>query len=123
MIPGTAWWSPVPIDDPGLPDKYVVGPLLTLMAIAAGGEPYPWSDVNRMAVHVVYREHVLNLDYTVDPRRSADYLAGLVEDFFSPSPLEWLPFETLFADAGLRARIGQDRGGRCRPEGISAITG
>jgi hypothetical protein len=44
----------------------------------------------------------------VDPKRSADYLAGLVEDFFSPWPLEWLPFETLFADAGLRARIGQD---------------
>ncbi|MBR9984646.1 MAG: exodeoxyribonuclease V subunit gamma [Desulfosarcina sp.] len=92
-----------------LPDKYVVGPLLTLMCVAAGGEPYPWSDVNRMAVHVIYREQVLNLDYTVDPKRSADYLAGLVGDFFSPSPLEWLPFETLFADAGLRTRIGQDR--------------
>lgn len=90
------------------PDKYVIGPLLTFMAIAASGESYPWSDVNRMAVHVVYRAHVLNLDYTVDPKRSADYLAGLVEDFFSPSPLEWLPFETLFADAGLRAFIGQD---------------
>jgi hypothetical protein len=61
-----------------------------------------------MAVHVFYREHVLNLDYTVDPKRSADYLAGLVEDFFSPWPLEWLPFETLFADASLRAFIGQD---------------
>jgi len=90
------------------PDKYVIGPLLTFMAIAAGGESYPWSDVNRMAVHVFYREHVLNLDYTVDPKRSADYLAGLVEDFFSPWPLEWLPFETLFADASLRAFIGQD---------------
>jgi hypothetical protein len=60
-------------------------------------------------MHVIYREHVLNLDYTVDPKRSEDYLAGLVGDFFSPSPLEWLPVETLFADAGLRAFIGQDR--------------
>jgi len=90
------------------PDKYVIGPLLTLMAIATGGEPYPWSDVNRMAVHVIYREHVLNLEYTLDPTRSADYLAGLVGDFFSPSPLEWLPFETLFTNAGLRAFIGHD---------------
>jgi hypothetical protein len=90
------------------PDKYVIGPLLTLMAIATGGEPYPWSDVNRMAVHVIYREHVLNLEYTLGPTRSADYLAGLVGDFFSPSPLEWLPFETLFTNAGLRAFIGHD---------------
>lgn len=91
------------------PDKYAIGPLLTLMAISAGGEPCPWSDVNRMAVHVIYREHVLNLDYTVDPKRSADYLSGLVEDFFSALPLEWLPFETIMGDAGLRVFIGQDR--------------
>ena len=91
------------------PDKYVIAPLLTLMAISAGGEPYPWSDVNRMAVHVIYRDHVLNLDYTLDPKRSADYLTGLVKDFFTPSPLAWLPFETLFAQAGLRTLIGLDR--------------
>jgi hypothetical protein len=90
------------------PDKYVIGPLLTLMAISSGGEPYPWSEVNRMTMHVIYREHVLNLDYELDPTRSADYLTGLVGDFFSPSPLEWLPFETLFSHAGLRAFIGQD---------------
>ncbi len=91
------------------PDKYAIGPLLTLMAIAAGGEPYPWSDVNRVAIHVIYREHVLNLDYTLDPKRSADYLADLVGDFVSPSPLEWLPFETILADAGLRSFIGRDQ--------------
>ena len=90
------------------PDKYVIAPLLTLMAISAGDEPYPWSDVNRMTVHVIYREHVLNLDYTLDPKRSAEYLNGLVKDFFTPSPLAWLPFETLFAQAGLRTLIGQD---------------
>ncbi|MBC2712771.1 MAG: exodeoxyribonuclease V subunit gamma [Desulfosarcina sp.] len=90
------------------PDKYVIAPLLTLMAISAGGEPYPWSDVNRMAVHVVYREHVLNLDYPLDPKRSADYLAGLVVDFFTSFPLVWLPFEALFTHAGLRAFIDQD---------------
>jgi hypothetical protein len=91
------------------PDKYAIGPLLTLMAIAAGGEPCPWSDDNRMAVHVVYREHVLTLDYPVDPKRSADYLAELVGDFFSPLPLVWLPFETIVSDAGLRAFIVQER--------------
>ncbi|WP_372678527.1 exodeoxyribonuclease V subunit gamma [Desulfosarcina sp.] len=90
-------------------DKYAIGPLLTLLAIAAGGEPCPWSDTNRMTVHVVYREHVLNLDYTVDPKRSTDYLAGLVGDFFSPPPPVWLPFETIVGDPGMRAYIGQDR--------------
>ncbi len=90
------------------PDKYVIGPLLTLMAISAGGEPVPWSDVNRMRVHVVYREHVLNLDYTLDPGRSADYLAGLVGDFSTPSPLAWLPFEVVFSQAKLRNMVGQD---------------
>ncbi|MCB2147102.1 MAG: exodeoxyribonuclease V subunit gamma [Deltaproteobacteria bacterium] len=90
------------------PDKYVIAPLLTLMAISAGGEPCPWSDVNRMAVHVIYREHVLNLDYTLDPKQSADYLTGLVKDFFTPSPLAWLPFETVFDQPGLRTLIGLD---------------
>ena len=90
------------------PDKYVIGPLLTLMAICAGGESYPWSDVNRMTMHVVYRKHVLNLDYRLDPGRSADYLSGLVEDFFSPSPLVWLPFETLFNDPGLLRFIDRE---------------
>ncbi len=90
------------------PDKYVIGPLLTLMAIATGGEPYPWSDVDRMAVHVIYREHVMTLDYTLDPMRSTDYLTGLVQDFLTPSPLEWLPFEALFSQAGLRAFLDQD---------------
>jgi hypothetical protein len=90
------------------PDKYVIGPLLTLMAISCGGEPYPWSKFKRMTLHVVYREHVLNLNYELDPTRSAEYLTGLVGEFFAPLPLVWLPFETLFAHAGLRAIIGQD---------------
>jgi exodeoxyribonuclease V gamma subunit len=90
------------------PDKYVVGPLLTLMAISAGGEPYPWSDLDRMRLHVIYREHVLDLGYRLDPVRSADYLTGLVADFLNPSPLVWLPFETFFTNAGLRALIDQD---------------
>jgi hypothetical protein len=69
------------------------------MAICAGGEPVPWSDAGRMTVHVVYREHVLNLEYSMDPVQSAAYLAGLVGDFFRHSPLIWLPFETLFSDS------------------------
>ena len=93
---------------PRFPDKYVIGPLLTLLAISAGGEPVPWSDVNRMSVHVVYREHVLDLDYRLDSGRSADYLAGLVADFFTPSPLVWLPFEVVFTQAKLRKIIDKD---------------
>jgi exodeoxyribonuclease V gamma subunit len=89
------------------PDKYIIGPLLTLMTICAGGEAYPWSTVNRMTMHVVYREHVLDLEYTLDRTRSADYLNNLLVDFLSPSPLEWLPFETLFAQSAMRAIIAQ----------------
>jgi hypothetical protein len=89
-------------------DKYVVGPLLTLMAISAGGEPYPWSDVNCMAVHVVYRQHVLNLDYRLDPGPCADYLAGLMGDFFTPAPLVWLPFEVVSTRAKLRRILQKD---------------
>lgn len=89
-------------------DKYVLAPLLTLMAISASGEAYPWSDVNTMAVHVVYREHVLNLEYTLPPQRSTRYLAELVDDFLNPLPLLWLPFETIFNHNQLRAYINQD---------------
>ena len=94
---------------PRFPDKYIIAPLLTFMAITAGDEPYPWSDHNRMSVHIVYREHVLNLDYPLDPLRSADYLRDLAVDFLTPSPLVWLPFETIFFGPGLRAQLDQDR--------------
>lgn len=90
------------------PDKYVIGPLLTLAAICAGGEPVPWSDGNRMAVHLVYREHVLDLDYRLDPGRCTDYLKALAGDFLTSSPLLWLPFETIFTRTGLRDAIGQE---------------
>jgi hypothetical protein len=62
----------------------VIGPLLTLMAASAGEEPVPWSEAARMSVHVIYREHVLTLDYSIDPGRWAACLAGLAGDFFSP---------------------------------------
>ena len=91
-----------------VPDKYVIGPLLALLAASAGGEPVPWSDTHRMTVHVVYRTHVLDLAYSAGPGRSAAYLAGLARDFFSPSPLVWLPFETIFTNRGLRSLIAQD---------------
>jgi hypothetical protein len=94
---------------PRLPDKYIIGPLLTFMAISAGSEPYPWSDINRISVHIIYREHVVNLDYQLDPLRSEAYLRDLAVDFLTPSPLVWLPFETIFSSAGLRAQLDRDR--------------
>ncbi|BBO67140.1 hypothetical protein DSCA_10700 [Desulfosarcina alkanivorans] len=90
------------------PDKYVIGPLLTLLAASAGGGPVPWSDTQPMTVHIIYRAHVLDLTYTLDRGRSAAYLAGLAGDFFSPSPLVWLPFETIFANRDLRSLVAQD---------------
>jgi hypothetical protein len=81
---------------------------LTLTAIAAGGEPAPWSDAGRMTVHVIYREHVLDLDYTLDQRQSTTYLTELAEDFFTPSPLVWLPFEVVFSQSKLRHLIDRD---------------
>ncbi len=111
QAPDGAWHCLVVTDSnrrSRFPDKYVLGPLLTCLAISCGGEPYPWSAVNRMNIHVIYREHVLNLNYGVDPSPSADYLTGLVKDFFKPSPLAWLPFETLFTHASLRTCLSQD---------------
>jgi exonuclease V gamma subunit len=90
------------------PDKYVIGPLLTLMAICAGDDPSPWSDGARLRLHVSYREHVSDFIYRLDPVRALEYLGGLVEDFFTPSPLLWLPFETVFTDRNLRALIAAD---------------
>jgi exodeoxyribonuclease V gamma subunit len=91
-----------------VPDKYVIGPLLTLMAASAGEEPVPWSEAARMSVHVIYREHVLTLDYSIDPGRWVTCLAALAGDFFSPLPLLWLPFEVIFANSDLRMLIDQE---------------
>lgn len=96
---------------PRFPDRYVIGPLLTLMALSAAEQPNPWSEGGRVTLHVIYREHLLSLSYGLDPGRSAAYLAGLVDDVLTPSPLVWLPFERLLADPGLRAAIGGEEGG------------
>lgn len=93
------------------PDKYVIKSLLTLMALSAGGQAVPWSDCSRMNLHIVYREHVINLDYSLEPTRCASYLSGLLKDFFTPFPLVWLPFETIFYRADLRTAIGREDGG------------
>ncbi|MGA6927189.1 MAG: hypothetical protein WBY88_15990, partial [Desulfosarcina sp.] len=90
------------------PDKYVIGPLLTLMAIAAGGRLAPSYEIDRVTLHVVYRGHVLDLDYALDPGRCADYLSGLVKAFFSFSPLAWLPFEPIFSNPLLRSFIARE---------------
>ena len=89
-------------------DKYVLAPLLTLMAIAASGQPCPWTETGRITMHVGYREQMLDLEYPLDPEQSTAYLATLIEDFFTPVPLVWLPFGTVFDQRLLRWYIEQD---------------
>lgn len=89
-------------------DKYVLAPLLTLMAIAASEASYPWSGAGRITLHVGYREHVQDHDYSINPGKCRSYLQTLVEDFFSSSPMVWLPFGTVFGRRSLRWYIEQD---------------
>ena len=90
------------------PDKYILGPLLSLMAIAAGSDPYPWSEVRCMRIHVVYHEHVLSVDYALDPKRCRVYLSALIDDWLNPWPLVWLPFEPLINSNAMRDLIIQE---------------
>jgi exodeoxyribonuclease V gamma subunit len=90
------------------PDKYMLGPLLSLMTIGAGNESYPWFAAGCMRIHVVYREHVLSVDYVLDPQRCSDYLSALLGDWLNPWPLAWLPFEPLVDSDDLRTLILQD---------------
>jgi len=90
-------------------DKYVIGPLLTLMALSAGDSPCPWSGVDRVHLHVAYRSRVLSRQYALNAQRSRDYLTtSLLKDFFTPLPLLWLPFTTVFDHKDLRASIAAD---------------
>lgn len=89
-------------------DKYVVGPLLILMALATGGSSCPWSGADRVHLHVVYRSRVLSRQYALNVQRSNNYLTALLKDFFTPLPLLWLPFATVFDHKELRASIIAD---------------
>ncbi|BBO73361.1 hypothetical protein DSCW_07780 [Desulfosarcina widdelii] len=89
-------------------DKYVVGPLLTLMALAVGGSSCPWSGANHIHLHVAYRSRVLSRQYELSARRSGIYMAALLKDFFTPLPLLWLPFTTVFDNRDLRDWIIAD---------------
>jgi len=89
-------------------DKYVVGPLLTLMALSAGDSPCPWSGADRVHLHVAYRSRVLSRQYALNAQRSRDYFTSLLKDFFTPLPLLWLTFTTVFDHKDLRASIAAD---------------
>jgi len=89
-------------------DKYVLGPLLTCMALSAAGPACPWSGEDKITVHAVYHSRVIGRYYDLEPRRSAAYLSALLEDFFTPTPLLWLPFTTVFDRKELRALIVKD---------------
>ena len=90
------------------PDKYVLGPLLTFMAIAASGETYPWADAGMITLHVGYRRHMQHLQYALNPDGCRSYIQELVKDFFTSSPMIWLPFETVFGTRSLLQHIKQD---------------
>ena len=89
-------------------DKYVVGPLLTLMASSAGDSPCPWSGADRVHLHVAYRSRVLSRQYGLSARRSSIYLKALLKHFFTPLPVLWLPFATVFDNKDLRDLIAAD---------------
>lgn len=86
-------------------DKYVVGPLLTLMALSAGDAPCPWSGADRVHLHVAYRSRVLSRQYALNAQRSGAYLTTLLKEFLIPLPVLWLPFTTVFDHRDLRASI------------------
>jgi len=89
-------------------DKYVVAPLLTLMALSAGDSPFPWSGTNQVHLHMAYRSRVMTRKYALDAQRSKTYLRHLAKDFLTPLPLLWLPFTTVFDHKDLRALIAAD---------------
>ncbi len=87
------------------PDKYILTPCLTFMAAAAGGESVPWSDDGAITVHVAYRNYVAEHCFVFDSKSSTDALLDLIEDFFSPGPLAWLPFDAVFGSKSLLSRL------------------
>lgn len=89
-------------------DKYVIGPLLTLMALSAGEVSCPWSEAARVHLHMAYRSRVLTRQYTLNAQRSNTYLRTLLNDFLTSVPLLWLPFTTVFDHKDLRNSIIAD---------------
>ncbi|HSO19535.1 MAG TPA: exodeoxyribonuclease V subunit gamma [Desulfosarcina sp.] len=92
----------------GIVDKYVLGPLLGLMAIAAGKGVCPWSGAGRVMLHTVYRSRVFSLAHELDPAECRSYYIALLEDFLNPWPLVWLPFETVAGRKAWRSLIAAD---------------
>lgn len=88
-------------------DKYVLLPVLALMAVAASGNAYPWRDSKSITVHVAYREHMQHHHYDLNPVVSRAYLENLIEDFFRITPMVWLPYETVFGQRALLKYVKQ----------------
>ena len=92
---------------PKEPDKYVLQPVLFLIAVAASGQAHPWHESKSITVHVAYREHVQHHRYDLNPVLSRAYLENLVEDFYKISPMVWLPYETVFGQSALLKYVKQ----------------
>ena len=93
---------------PSDPDKYVLEPVIVFMAAIVCGKSRIFADANRLTVNVVYREQVLQHAYRFEKDRCRVYLQQLVEDFFTPAPMVWLPFGTIFGHRSLLRYVKQD---------------
>ena len=90
------------------PDKYILTPCLTFMAVAASNQSVPWADAGGITVHVGYRDKVQEYRYAFDPKASAQALQNLVGDFFETGPTVWLPFVTVFGSPPLMAILEKE---------------
>jgi exodeoxyribonuclease V gamma subunit len=100
------------------PDRHVVGPLLTFMAISSGsvtGGDNPFAS-GLMTIHIAYQDGLKAMQYRVGPNRAQGYLADLIDDFCDPLPLLWLPFEAICREKALREAIATETAGGREPD-------
>ncbi|MDL2269719.1 exodeoxyribonuclease V subunit gamma [Desulfosarcina sp. OttesenSCG-928-G17] len=91
-----------------VPDKSVISPVLSLMALGAGKIAVPWEGADRMVLHVVSPDAIQEYPVCLDPVFSADYLGQLIRAFLAPFPLLWLPFDRIFKNSTLKKKIAAD---------------
>ncbi len=75
------------------PDKYILEPALTYLAVQATGEGAERFCGRSFTCHLVYREKMGDWTMRVDPKCDGDYLRRLLEEYLEPSIPGWLPFE------------------------------
>ncbi len=91
------------------PDKYVLAPLLAFMVLCAGSAASPLVIGNQVVIHIAYRQGVQRFEYRLHPELARRYLTDLAVDFYTLSPLVWLPFASVVGQTGLRRGIVAER--------------